>query len=630
MAYLDDTGLAYFWGKIKAWANSVFALISHTHAASDVTAMTGYSMPQASSAISSGDTLNQAVGKLEKAIDMADISNVVHRTGTEFIAGGKYFKFGVSTNFPVSQSGAQYISDDPNIVRGSADPNNNHFMNVSFWDYNTDPSSFVSDTDYQKNILGSLQYALRSNNRTDLSLLCAKNTDPDDPNEPYTYASLRIGYDENGLPFTTCTNTRSERTTSNDVLTRSYIPIINSGVAEGDRVYIETSGVNAGVIDLSKGKHFILSGVSANSTITLSLANGPSSNVTGDFDLVVENGGTYNINWFPGVNNVNWIDMYKAPVRAVLSPSGNDFFKFIKYGHYYVYRCNYLRTLSSGATLNLNDVVSSSIIYYNSGATVTNAPAGVNGIVYTFGNDNKLLKQFWFRQGTLNSNDDQTFFRTCYYNDDTSLWEFSSWYKLFHSGMTVPLENGGTASTTRLGACKTFTNENVGSSPNYFVTFTSNWAKFGYSSIANAKTALGISGSDRYIKQDFADIPEEVLAAWENVSWIKFRFMKEAREQGESAKFHVGAVVQDIQKALAGGGVDPSGYGMMYHEDYPDDEANEPSAENPDLLNKDKWYLRYDEALCMEAAYQRRENARLKKRIADLEERLAALELKAS
>ena len=27
MAYLDNTGLAYFWGKIKAWANSAFALL---------------------------------------------------------------------------------------------------------------------------------------------------------------------------------------------------------------------------------------------------------------------------------------------------------------------------------------------------------------------------------------------------------------------------------------------------------------------------------------------------------------------------------------------------------------------------------------------------------------------------
>ena len=37
---LSATGLAYFWGKLKAWAQSAFAAISHTHAAGDVTSGT--------------------------------------------------------------------------------------------------------------------------------------------------------------------------------------------------------------------------------------------------------------------------------------------------------------------------------------------------------------------------------------------------------------------------------------------------------------------------------------------------------------------------------------------------------------------------------------------------------------
>ena len=57
MAYLDDMGLAYFWGKIKTWAQGLFALIGHTHPSSDVTLMTGYSMPQSTGAISASDTL---------------------------------------------------------------------------------------------------------------------------------------------------------------------------------------------------------------------------------------------------------------------------------------------------------------------------------------------------------------------------------------------------------------------------------------------------------------------------------------------------------------------------------------------------------------------------------------------
>lgn len=50
--------------KLATKANS-----SHTHNASEVTAMTGYSKPSATSAISTTDTLNAAIGKLEKALD---------------------------------------------------------------------------------------------------------------------------------------------------------------------------------------------------------------------------------------------------------------------------------------------------------------------------------------------------------------------------------------------------------------------------------------------------------------------------------------------------------------------------------------------------------------------------------
>jgi hypothetical protein len=44
---------------------------SHTHASSAVTSMRGYSKPSATSAIATGDTLNQAIGKLEKKVDDA-------------------------------------------------------------------------------------------------------------------------------------------------------------------------------------------------------------------------------------------------------------------------------------------------------------------------------------------------------------------------------------------------------------------------------------------------------------------------------------------------------------------------------------------------------------------------------
>ena len=59
----------------------------------------------------------------------------------------------------------------------------------------------------------------------------------------------------------------------------------------------------------------------------------------------------------------------------------------------------------------------------------------------------------------------------------------------------LPIANGGTGATTRLNAVKALTNENVGTSAQYFLTITDNWGKCGYSNVANAKSVLGIADS---------------------------------------------------------------------------------------------------------------------------------------
>lgn len=58
---------------------------------------------------------------------------------------------------------------------------------------------------------------------------------------------------------------------------------------------------------------------------------------------------------------------------------------------------------------------------------------------------------------------------------------------------TVAIANGGTGATSRLSAIKNLTNESVGT-PTHFLGLTTNYAKCGYTSIAQAKTVLGITG----------------------------------------------------------------------------------------------------------------------------------------
>lgn len=60
---------------------------------------------------------------------------------------------------------------------------------------------------------------------------------------------------------------------------------------------------------------------------------------------------------------------------------------------------------------------------------------------------------------------------------------------------TVAIANGGTGATTRLNALKALTNENVGTNATYFLTITNSYGKGGYTSVADAKTVLGLKSA---------------------------------------------------------------------------------------------------------------------------------------
>lgn len=59
---------------------------------------------------------------------------------------------------------------------------------------------------------------------------------------------------------------------------------------------------------------------------------------------------------------------------------------------------------------------------------------------------------------------------------------------------TLPFEQGGTNATSRLGAAKSLTNEAV-SAPNYVVSLTNSWGKFGYSTLQQLRNASGLGNT---------------------------------------------------------------------------------------------------------------------------------------
>ncbi len=130
------------------------------------------------------------------------------------------------------------------------------------------------------------------------------------------------------------------------------------------------------------------------------------------------------------------------------------------------------------------------------------------------------------------------------------------------------------------------------------------------------------TSSDRRVKQQFADIPDAVLDAWENVHWMQFKMNDEVEEKGSSAAIHTGLVVQDIQDIFTAKGLNANLYDMVSHEEWEaieeekDEDGNVVVEASPAY---EQWYLRYEQALAIEAAYQRRRADRLEARIAALE-----------
>lgn len=140
-----------------------------------------------------------------------------------------------------------------------------------------------------------------------------------------------------------------------------------------------------------------------------------------------------------------------------------------------------------------------------------------------------------------------------------------------------------------------------------------------------------ISTSDERQKTDISGVPDAVLDAWETVDFVQFRFCDAVAEKGSDARLHSGLIAQRIGEAFKARGLDASDYGLFCFDQW--DEQEKQVDEKGRVLQAampagDRYSLRYEEALCMEAACQRRRADRAEARIAALEERLAAIEAK--
>lgn len=603
-SYLSKTGLSYFWSKLKL----AFAALVHVHASSDVTLMTGYSKPSSSSAISASDTLNQAVGKLEKAIDDVDISNVVHRTGDETIGGLKTFNDSRTSS---STQSSTLVVANPSITKNvKTNDGLRHYTQLIF----TDSTGSVGNGRTAELFVHTSSTA-RAMYYLALSCYYYDFTTSSDGT-----STLYLGYDEaTGSEYARLPSTSSDRTEGTDVVTRDWIPkdtrIFQRADAEAMGLFGSAdppslSGTTLDMNDIvTPGVYYVNSGWTT--------AHLPYDTMSNGIVVVYTRGTNYlvkQIIYRQGTINAN---DWQTFVRMGYYNSGTQSYDWSDWHRYATWMENefYLRGTSPGVTLRQTKVntfgtTPASNAYTGIGAHTGDGSTEIAGAQFVIWTTNNVTSRLFARanQSSSTTTYAELIART------GNVFEF-----------VTPTHRPDTDNKWTLG------------------DGTYRWKQL-YASTATINT------SDERFKASIASVPDEVLDAWGDVGWVQFRFVDAVAEKGDAARLHGGLIAQRIDAAFRARGLDASAYGLFCYDEWDAVDRDESVEVKPAVLDDagnvaepavveerhvhvdagDMYSLRYEEAFSMEAAYMRRENALLKKRVSDLEERLAALELKVS
>ena len=149
-----------------------------------------------------------------------------------------------------------------------------------------------------------------------------------------------------------------------------------------------------------------------------------------------------------------------------------------------------------------------------------------------------------------------------------------------------------------------------------------------------------INTSDANEKQSIEAYPDAVLDAWGEVEFRQFLFKDAVEKKGDAARIHSGVIAQQVVEAFKKHGVEATKYGLLCYDEWDDEYENVEVEDSPAVLDADgnevtpaqthreqrcvveagsRYGIRYSEALCLEAAYQRRRAERIEQRLANLE-----------
>lgn len=126
-----------------------------------------------------------------------------------------------------------------------------------------------------------------------------------------------------------------------------------------------------------------------------------------------------------------------------------------------------------------------------------------------------------------------------------------------------------------------------------------------------------INTSDAREKSKPEPIDDRVLDAWGDVQLITFQWLSSVSIKGSDlARWHFGVIAQQVRDAFASHGIDGTKYGLLCYDEWNDEfEINEDGNSVQTKAAGDRWGIRPDQCLFIEAAYQRRRCDRIEARL---------------
>jgi hypothetical protein len=169
----------------------------------------------------------------------------------------------------------------------------------------------------------------------------------------------------------------------------------------------------------------------------------------------------------------------------------------------------------------------------------------------------------------------------------------------------------------------------------YFRPEVDNAVTLGGGAAANRWTTVyattgAINTSDEREKEQIEAIPDALLDAWQEVEWVRYKWRDAVQKKTDGARWHYGAIAQRVKSVFEAHGLDAFEHGLLCFDSW--DAQPEIWRDDPEVRDRegnvvrgaervrvqaareagDRYGLRYDECLVLEAALMRRELSRLR------------------